>query len=101
MQAQRQQLEGKVSVVQPVSSSVLCFCLILIVSSLLLFLHQANFSRKETVRDILKPSTGVVRIQSQRSAVLTQLYVQDGAQVEAGQKLALLSSDEFLAAGQA
>ncbi|WP_288740489.1 efflux RND transporter periplasmic adaptor subunit [uncultured Rheinheimera sp.] len=100
VQAQQQRLEGKVSVVQPVSSSVLCFCLILIVSSLLLFLHQANFSRKETVQGYLKPSTGVVRIQSQRSAVLTQLYVQDGAQVEAGQKLALLSSDEFLAAGQ-
>lgn len=99
LQAQQQRLEGQVSIVQPVSSSVLCFCLVLIVFSLLLFLHQANFSRKETVQGYLKPSAGVVRIQSQRSAVLKQLYVRDGARVEAGQKLALLSSDEFLAAG--
>lgn len=99
LQAQQQRLEGQVSIVQPVSSSVLCFCLVLIVSSLLLFLHQANFSRKETVQGYLKPSAGVVRIQSQRTAVLKQLYVQDGVRVEAGQKLALLSSDEFLAAG--
>jgi len=99
LQAQQQRLEGHVSVVQPVSSSVLCLCLVLIVFSLLLFLHQANFSRKETVQGYLKPSAGVVRIQSQRSAVLKQLYVQDGALVRAGQKLALLSSDEYLAAG--
>ncbi len=96
---QQQRLEGQVSIVQPVSSSILCLCLVLIVLSLLLLLHQANFSRKETVQGYLKPSAGVVRIQSQRSAVLKQLYVQDGAVVKAGQKLALLRSDEFLAAG--
>lgn len=99
LQAQQQRLEGQVSIVQPVSSSVLCFCLVLIVFSLLLLLHQASFSRKETVQGYLKPSAGVVRIQSQRSAVLKQLYVEDGATVQAGQKLALLSSDEYLAAG--
>lgn len=99
LQAQQQRLEGQVSIVQPVSSSILCFCLVLIVFSLLLLLHEANFSRKETVQGYLKPSAGVVRIQSQRSAVLKQLYVEDGALVQAGQKLALLSSDEYLAAG--
>lgn len=99
LQAQQQRLEGQVSIVQPVSSSILCFCLVLIVFSLLLLLHEANFSRKETVQGYLKPSAGVVRIQSQRSAVLKQLYVEDGAFVQAGQKLALLSSDEYLAAG--
>lgn len=99
LQAQQQRLEGQVSIVQPVSSSILCFCLVLIVFSLLLLLQQANFSRKETVQGYLKPSAGVVRIQSQRSAVLKQLYVQDGVLVQAGQKLALLSSDEYLAAG--
>lgn len=100
VQAQQQRLEGQVSIVQPVSSSVLCFCLVFILLSLLLLLHQANFSRKETVVGYLKPSGGVVRIHSQRSAVLKLLYVQDGATVSAGQKLALLSSDEYLAAGQ-
>jgi membrane fusion protein len=100
LQAQHRRLEGKVSVVQPVSSTALCLCLVIILVSLLLFLHQANFSRKETVVGYLKPSTGLVRIYSQRSAVLTQLYVQDGARVTAGQKLALISSDEMLAAGE-
>lgn len=99
LQAQQQRLEGQVSIVQPVSSSVLCFCLVFILFSLLVLLHQANFSRKESVVGYLKPSSGVVRIQSQRSAVLKQLYVEDGATVKAGQKLALLSSDEYLAAG--
>jgi membrane fusion protein len=70
-----------------------------IVVSLLLFLNQASFSRKETVSGYLKPSSGVVRVQSQRSAVLKQLYIHDGSEVQAGQKLALLSSDEYLPAG--
>ncbi|MDF3127025.1 HlyD family efflux transporter periplasmic adaptor subunit [Rheinheimera sp. 1928-s] len=100
LQAQQQRLEGQVSIVQPVSSSVLCFCLVFILLSLLLLLHQASFSRKETVVGYLKPSSGVVRIQSQRSAVLKQLYIQDGTLVQAGQKLALLSTDEYLAAGE-
>ena len=100
LQAQQQRLEGQVSIVQPVSSSVLCFCLVFILCSLILVLQQAQFSRKETVVGYLKPSSGVVRIHSQRSAVIKQLYVQDGAKVTEGQKLALLSSDEYLAAGQ-
>ncbi|MCA1931227.1 HlyD family efflux transporter periplasmic adaptor subunit [Rheinheimera sp.] len=100
LQAQQQRLEGQVSIVQPVSTSVLCFCLVFIVSCLILLLQQAQFSRKETVIGYLKPSGGVVRIHSQRSAVIKQLYVQDGAAVKQGQKLALLSSDEYLAAGQ-
>lgn len=100
LQAQQQRLEGQVSIVQPVSSSVLCFCLVFILFSLLLLLHQASFSRKETVSGYLKPSSGVVRIHSQRPAVLKQLYIQDGTLVQAGQKLALLSSDEYLAAGE-
>ena len=100
LQAQQQRLEGQVSIVQPVSSSVLCCCLVFILFSLLLLLQQANFSRKETVVGYLKPSSGVVRIHSQRTAVLKQLYVHEGAVVRAGQKLALLSNDEYLAAGQ-
>ncbi len=79
LQAQQQRLEGQVSIVQPVSSSVLCWCLVFILFSLLLLLQQANFSRKETVVGYLKPSSGVVRIHSQRTAVLKQLYVQDCA----------------------
>ncbi|WP_127019087.1 HlyD family secretion protein [Rheinheimera mangrovi] len=97
--AQQQRLEGQVSIVQPVSTSLLCICLVGIVVSLLLFLNQASFSRKETVSGYLKPSSGVVRVQSQRSAVLKQLYIHDGSEVQAGQKLALLSSDEYLTAG--
>lgn len=98
--AQHQRLEGQVSVVQPVSVSVLCLALVLIVVSLLAFLQQAQVSRKETVSGYLKPSAGVVRISPQRSGILKQVYVNDGATVQAGQKLALLSSDEYLAAGQ-
>lgn len=97
--AQQQRLEGQVSIVQPVSTSLLCICLVGIVVSLLLFLNQASFSRKETVSGYLKPSSGVVRVQSQRSAVLKQLYIHDGSEVQASQKLALLSSDEYLPAG--
>ena len=41
--AQQQRLEGQVSIVQPVSTSLLCICLVGIVVSLLLFLNQASF----------------------------------------------------------
>jgi membrane fusion protein len=98
--AQNRRLEGQVSIVQPLSANLLLLCLLLCVGTLLLFLHQAQFSRKETVVGYLKPSAGISRISTQRSGIIRQLYVRDGESVQAGQKLALLSTDEYLAAGQ-
>lgn len=62
-------------------------------------MSQSSFNRKETVNGYLKPDLGVARIAPQRNGTIVTLYVEDGQTVQAGQKLALISSDEYLEQG--
>ena len=96
---QAKRLEGDVIIAQPLSSTVLTASLVAIVGSLISFLALADFNRKETVSGYLKPDLGVARIAPQRNGTIVSLFVNDGQVVTAGQKLALVSSDEYLQQG--
>lgn len=92
-------LDGSVVIAQPLKVSVLLSILVVVVMVLVLFLSQASFNRKETVVGYLKPDLGLARVAPQRSGTLVELFVADGDSVRAGQKLALISSEEYLAHG--
>ncbi|WP_215399045.1 HlyD family secretion protein [Rheinheimera oceanensis] len=92
-------LDGSVIIAQPLKVSVLLSILVVVVMVLVLFLSQASFNRKETVVGYLKPDLGLARVAPQRSGTLVELFVADGDSVRAGQKLALISSEEYLAHG--
>lgn len=92
-------LDGDVIIAQPVKTTVLVVGLVLSVILALIFLSQSSFNRKETVNGYLKPDLGVARIAPQRNGTIVTLFVEDGQVVEAGQKLALISSDEYLVQG--
>lgn len=92
-------LDGSVVVAQPLKVSVLVGVLLLVVAIALVFLSQASFNRKETVSGYLRPDLGLARVAPQRSGTIVELFVADGDSVSAGQKLALISSEEYLAQG--
>jgi membrane fusion protein len=92
-------LDGDVIIAQPVKTTVLVIGLVLTIMLALLFLSQSSFNRKETVSGYLKPDLGVARIAPQRNGTIVTLFVEDGQAVKAGQKLALISSDEYLEQG--
>lgn len=92
-------LDGDVIVAQPIKVTVLVTVLAVVVLASITFLSQASFNRKETVIGYLKPDVGLARVAPQRNGTVLAFYVQDGDMVEAGQKLALISSDDFLAQG--
>lgn len=92
-------LDGDVIIAQPIKAWVLVVALLVTVVLALLFLSQASFNRKETVSGYLKPDLGVARIAPQRNGTVVSLFVNDGQVVTAGQKLALVSSDEYLQQG--
>lgn len=92
-------LDGDVIIAQPIKATVLVVALVTVVLLAILFLSQASFNRKETVSGYLKPDVGVARIAPQRNGTIVSLFVEDGQTVTAGQKLALISSDEFLVQG--
>ncbi|CAM3926087.1 HlyD family secretion protein [Rheinheimera salexigens] len=93
-------LDGDVIIAQPLSSSVLTAILVCVVIIIAIFLSVTSFNRKETVTGYLKPDMGLAKVVSSRAGVIQQLYVDDGQQVQAGDRLALITIPEHLAAGE-
>ena len=92
-------LDGDVIIAQPLSSTLLTVILVGVVLTLLTFLSLASFNRKETVTGYLKPDMGLAKVMSPRSGVIQQVFIEDGQQVQAGDRLALLSMPDNLAIG--
>lgn len=62
--------------------------LTLLVVALLIFVSVAGFSRKETVRGLLRPDTNEARVFASEAGIVTDLVVKLGDVVEAGDLLA-------------
>lgn len=100
VEAQKQRLYGNVSLAQPMSHSLVTLTLVLIVSSVILFLCLANYSRKETVLGYLKPEKGLIQSYTERGGVVEQLFVREGSKVVAGQPLASIVTAQILDSGE-
>lgn len=96
---QSARLDGDVIIAQPLSSTLLTVILVGVVLALITFLSLASFNRKETVAGYLKPDMGLAKVMSPRSGVIQQVFIEDGQQVQAGDRLALLSMPDNLAIG--
>lgn len=96
---QSARLDGDVIIAQPLSSTLLTAILVCVVLALITFLSIASFNRKETVTGYLKPDMGLAKVMSPRSGVIQQVFIEDGQQVQAGERLALLRMPDQLAMG--
>jgi len=96
---QSARLDGDVIIAQPLSSILLTAILVCVVLALITFLSLASFNRKETVTGYLKPDMGLAKVMSPRSGVIQQVFIEDGQQVQAGERLALLRMPDQLAMG--
>ncbi|WP_213995171.1 HlyD family efflux transporter periplasmic adaptor subunit [Arsukibacterium sp.] len=96
---QSARLDGDVIIAQPLSSTVLTTILLCVVVAIIVFLSVTSFNRKETVTGYLKPDIGLAKVMSSRAGVIQQVFVEDGQQVKAGDRLALVSIPEHLSAG--
>jgi len=92
-------MDGDVIIAQPLSSTLLTAILVCVVLALITFLSLASFNRKETVTGYLKPDIGLAKVMSPRSGVIQQVFIEDGQQVQAGERLALLRMPDQLAMG--
>lgn len=92
-------LDGDVIIAQPLSSTVLTTILLCVVVAIVVFLSVTSFNRKETVTGYLKPDIGLAKVMSSRAGVIQQVFVEDGQQVQSGDRLALVAIPEHLSAG--
>lgn len=97
--AQRRQLFGPVIVTQPISMYSSCALVFTVFLIILIFLSQANYSRKETVKGYLLPERGVVKVFSDRVGVIESLYVKEGDLIKQGEALLKVKNSQSLSTG--
>lgn len=83
----RRKLHGEVIFVQPVSFFVITAVFFFVTLALVFFLVQGEFHRKENVLGYINPSNGLSVIRAEQGGRLTQVFVNEGDKVEAGQVL--------------
>lgn len=88
LKAQSGQRWGRPVGLLPVAWSRITLLLTLFVVSLVIFISVADFSRSETVRGRLRPTTSEARVFVSEAGVLTRLHVGLGDTVSAGDMLA-------------
>ncbi|HEU5276555.1 MAG TPA: biotin/lipoyl-binding protein, partial [Xanthobacteraceae bacterium] len=98
---QRGQREfGEIALLQPVSTKLLGWLLIGVVTIAIVFLCFAQFSRKQTVSGFLVPAAGTLKVFPTREGVVAALYVKEGQLVKAGEPLFAVATPEIAADGE-
>lgn len=96
----RDQHWGRVSLLQPLSSRVLCWGLVATAVVIAVFLSVADYARKETVTGYLAPTAGVVKIVAPRPGIIRAIHVKEGQRIEAGQPLVTIAIEQTTADGE-
>jgi len=94
LQQKKDRLPGEVSIAIPMPWHFIGYLIFggLIVA--IVFLSLATYSRVETVGGQIVPDKGVSAIIPTRSGVITDVFVEDGARVEAGVRLVAVRAEE-------
>ena len=88
LEAQKQKLHGDVFLTQPISFNAITILIVSIIAVIAVLLVTGSYARSEHVTGHLVPSKGLVRLQASQFGTLSNLYVREGDQVDAGQALA-------------
>lgn len=96
---QSERLVGAITLAQPLSIKFVVSVLVLIASAIIIFLFNAEYSRKETVRGFLSPNKGVIKSYANQGGTIEKILVKEGQQVSKDQPLAVLFVQQSNAQG--
>jgi membrane fusion protein len=91
---------GEVVLLQPVPVTVMAWFVTVAVLLILIFLSIAQYARKETVLGYLTPTTGTAKIYAPRQGTIRAVHVHEGQQVQEGQPLLTIATDQIAADGK-
>src|SRR3954463_5638914 len=91
---------GEIALLQPVSTKLLAWLLTAVVAAAIVFLCFAQFSRKQTVPGYLVPAAGTMKVFPTREGVVSDLHVEEGQRVKAGDPLFTVVTPEVAADGE-
>ncbi|GHG03729.1 HlyD family secretion protein [Thalassotalea marina] len=92
VEAQSQRLMGAITLAQPLSLKLTTATILLVVSLTLIYLFNAEYTRKETVQGFLRPDKGLIKSYSNRSGTIQNILVREGQFVKKGTPLINLVS---------
>ncbi|MDP2560471.1 HlyD family secretion protein [Psychrobium sp. 1_MG-2023] len=98
--AQSQRLVGTISLVQPFSFRFGILAIVILTCCVIVFLFNASYARKETVRGYLQPDKGIITSYSNRNGTVKEVFVQEGEYVERGEALLNVVSSQSLLTGE-
>jgi membrane fusion protein len=90
---------GEVVSLQPISSTILSWCLAGLVVFILCFLSIAQYARKETVTGYLTPTFGTAKIFVPQQGFIKELHVKQGQEVAEGDPLLTVVTSQISANG--
>jgi membrane fusion protein len=91
-----QRLTGEVRLARPPSFVWLSYLIAGIVFFSIIWLAVGDYSRKETVRGMIQPDTGVLRVRAESMGTIKEILVEEGDRVSVGQPLIRIGTDRFL-----
>ena len=90
---------GEVVSLQPISSTILSWCLAGLVAFIFCFLSIAQYARKETVTGYLTPTFGTAKIFVPQQGFIKALHVKEGQEVAEGDPLLTVVTSQISANG--
>jgi membrane fusion protein len=86
---------GNPALVQPPSTKIAAWLILVAVALAVTFLFLGQFSRKETVQGYLTPAAGTAKIFAPQQGAIKEIYVKEGQAVEKGQPLLLVDTNQI------
>ncbi len=96
---QRNRLWGDVILTQPLSTKLATLVIGVVLVLLITFLVVGDYTRKERVNGYLVPESGLVEIYPDQRGNATEVLVESGDAVEAGDTLARITTDRATNSG--
>ncbi len=93
--AQYSQIEGEVIISPGLNLTIFSCASIVLLLAVFLFLFKGEYTRKARLEGIVIPSSGLIKVVAHNGGYVTELLVQEGEQVKAGQILYRLSGEHY------
>ncbi|WP_240310977.1 HlyD family efflux transporter periplasmic adaptor subunit [Altererythrobacter sp. ZODW24] len=100
LQQRSDRLSGDVAIAVPVAWQTIGYLLFGALVIALIFLSVASYSRVEVATGTITPDKGVAQIVPTRGGIITDISVEEGQQVNAGELLVSISSEEEQQGGE-
>jgi membrane fusion protein len=91
---------GRVVPLQPLSVTLMVWCVAAAAAGVIAFLVFAQYARKETAPGYLAPASGTARVFAPQPGIISAVYVGQGDNVEKGQPLLAVTTSQVATSGE-